>query len=165
VDEARKNVCRKCGCSTETRVAKYCGLGNDKDNEHHWEYVFGQEAEEWDQKQGARALATWKSLHPELFPPWESEPLTTESLIQEFGFKPVEGGTEHDIFLDVAGGAWLRTWPEFTDREGERRFYLEKGNNVWALGLLRPRTKGQLRRLLSLLADIQASLEGEEGKG
>jgi hypothetical protein len=95
----------------------------------------------------------------------DEAPLTTENLIQEFGFKPVEGGTEHDIFLEVAGGAWLRTWPEFRDREGERRFYLEKGNNVWALGLLRPRTKGQLRRLLALLADIQASLGGEEGNG
>jgi hypothetical protein len=120
---------------------------------------------QWGGPGGSRDVQVFlRKLSKEIEDSEDPSPLTTESLIQEFGFKPVEGGLPQDILLEVAGYE-LRTWPEMVDGSGERRMYLEKGRNTWALGPLRPRTKGQLRRLLSLLADIQASLEGEEGKG
>jgi hypothetical protein len=95
----------------------------------------------------------------------DPSPLTTESLIQEFGFQQVEGAVDQDVELKIAGIS-LRTNPEFKDREGLRRWSIDEGR--WGVGIhscLRPRTKGQLRRLLALLADIQASLPHQADRG
>lgn len=129
-------------------VSKLAWVGPDK---------WGDVAIDKDDMEAAMAAAINES---------DEAPLTTESLIQEFGFQPVEDGNERNVALPLPRGYELRTMPIYKARENPRTWDFDKFPDIRPLfHQLQPRTKGQLRRLLALLADIQASLEGEEGKG
>ena len=87
----------------------------------------------------------------------DPSPITTDSLIQEFGFKQVDGAPDQCLSNGV-----LETAPEYVDREGDRRWSFPDGWGWRTMPKeLKPRTKGQLRRLLSLLEDIAAKGESQ----
>jgi hypothetical protein len=112
---------------------------------------------------GAEALLLGADICRDLEKDSDPSPLTTESLIQEFGFR--EGSMPNEYELAMGENVSLIAYRPTTDQRSWLVSAYGIGHERLIPIRLQPLTKGQLRRLLSLLADIQASLEGEEGKG
>jgi hypothetical protein len=111
----------------------------------------------WDDGPWCYRCGTWHAINAtSCVIVQEAQPITHESLIQDFGFKPVEGGMGQ---FHLTNGS-LECYPRNRDGTGQITWYFpanarfSSGSNLnYALA---PRTRGHLRRLLSLLADIHS---------
>ena len=105
----------------------------------------------WDDGPWCARCGTWHAVNaPTCGIVTDAQPLTTDDLI-EAGFEERPETYYHR--------EWHLTGDKFDGPGYEVTGFPD------LLNKLIPKTKGQLRRLLALLADIQASLEGEEGQG